>query len=121
MTLFRKKGIMNFLTALMSVVFLNLSFFHAELHAFDLKNENKALYEYLVDNFSSICEDEKDSASGESSEGESITKEINILKSSFDNINHGVLLVLAKNGYFIDAHLSDGIVFTKLQPPEILS
>jgi hypothetical protein len=119
MTLFRNKAIMHFLTTLTGVVFLNLSFFLTELSAIDLKHQNKSLYESLVKTFFNICEEEKDPLGGETSEKESLTKELDILISSFENMHGGFYLLLSKNTYFNAAHPSDGASFTIHQPPEV--
>lgn len=120
MTFFRNKAIMHFLTTIMAVAFLNLSFFLAELSAIDLKRENKALYESLVTTFFTICEEEKDPLGGESSENESLTKEIDILLSSFENRHEGFYITLSNNIYFHALHLSDGASFSIHQPPEAI-
>jgi hypothetical protein len=120
MTFFRNKAIMHFLTTITAVAFLNLSFFLAELSAIDLKQENKALYDSLVKTFFTICEEEKDPLGGETSENESLTKELDILISAFENSNSGFFITLSKNTHFNALHLSDGASFTIHQPPEVL-
>jgi hypothetical protein len=119
MKLFRNTHFLRPLATLAGLVFLNLSFFLTELNILDFKKNNKALYETLVLAFNTICEEEKDPLSGESSETESLNKELDVLLSSFENIQSGYVLVIIKNNPSCLHHPCDGTAASIHQPPEL--
>jgi hypothetical protein len=119
MTLFRNTHFSRSLATLAGLVFLNLSFFLTELNILDFKENNKELYETLVLTFNTICEEEKDPLSGESSETESLNKELYLLLSSFENVQAGYVLVIIKNNPSCLHHPCDGTSSSIHQPPEL--
>lgn len=115
---FRNTLFLRPLAILAGLVFLNLSFFLTELNILDFKKENEALYKTLVNTFSNICEEEKDPLSGESSETETLSKELDVLLAHFENSQLGFEIILNKNNPSCLDHPCDGAVMSIHQPPE---
>lgn len=117
MKLFRKEFSLRFFAILTGVVFLNMSFFLAELNALEFSKKNKALYESLVASLAGICEEEKDVFGGES-ETESLSKEVDIFVSLYENSGRGYSLTLSTNGSSQAHFPCDGALCNIHQPPE---
>lgn len=69
------------------LIFLNLSFFLAEVSALKIGKENKQLIENLVRIFSTVSEEEKDINTGESADtAASLAKEVDL--HLLDHVRH---------------------------------
>ena len=120
MNFFRKEWTLRILTTLSGIVFLNLSFFLAELNAFEFNKKDKALYEALVTSLSSISEEERDSMGGESgAETESLSKDIALYASYYQNLSEGYTFTLSTNGSSQSHFPCDGSLSKIHQPPEL--
>jgi hypothetical protein len=118
MSLFKNSILMRAMATLAALVFFNLSFFLTELNVLDFKTKNKALYETLVLTFNTLCEEEKDPLSGESSETETLTEEQDLLLSFFENLPSTYILLTLKNSPNDVHHPCDGTAASIHQPPE---
>lgn len=80
MKFFRVIPIRNIITVFTGIVFLNMSFFLAEIKALELDKHNKQLIENLIRSFSCISEEERDTATGSESHdsGFSSAKEVDL-------------------------------------------
>jgi hypothetical protein len=107
---------MRTLTILTGVVFLNLSFFLTELNVCDLKLENKTLYDSLVKTFFTICEEEKDPLSSDSSDNS--VNEIDLILSVFETEYKEYYSIQTKSRFFNMTFPNDGASFSIHQPPE---
>lgn len=122
MKFFRKEYSLRFFATLTGVVFLNLSFFLAELNALEFNKNNKALYDTLVSALAGISEEEKDVFGGESgAETESLSKEIDICLDLFQNLNRGYSFTVCTNGNSLAHFPCDGATSNIHQPPEYLA
>lgn len=119
MKIFRKEYSLRIFATLTGVVFLNLSFFLAELNALEFNKKNKALYETMVSALAGICEEEKDAFGGESgSETESLSKEIDICIDLLQHLGRGYSFTISSNGALHTHFLCDGATNNIHQPPE---
>lgn len=118
MLLFRNKCVRILMTSLAGLVFLNMSFFMAELSALDFKKNNKPLYEVLVKTFTTICEEEKDPFGGESSETESAGKELDLELSFFETVYKGYSITILQRNADSAHYPCDGTSWCVHQPPE---
>lgn len=119
MKFFRKEYALRFFATLTGVVFLNLSFFLAELNALEFNKKNKALYETIVSALAGISEEERDVFGGESSsETESLSKEIDIYLDLLQNISRGYSFTFSTNGNSHAHFPCDGATTNIHQPPE---
>ncbi len=119
MKFFRKEYPLRFFTTLSGIVFLNLSFFLAELNAFEFNKKDKALYEALVSCLSGISEEERDSLGGEAgSETESLSKEVLLCINYHQNMSAGYSFTLSTNGSSQSHFPCDGSLSKIHQPPE---
>lgn len=119
MKLFRKDSTLRFFATLTGIVFLNMSFFLAELNALEFNKKNKALYESLVASLAGISEEEKDVFGGESgSETESLSKEVDLFLTLYQNISRGYSFTISTNGSSQAHFPCDGALCSIHQPPE---
>jgi hypothetical protein len=119
MRFFRKEYSLRIFATLTGLVFLNLSFFLAELNALEFSKNNKALYETLVSALAGISEEEKDVFGGESgSETESLSKEIDICLDLFQHLSRGYFFTISTNGASLAHFPCDGATSNVHQPPE---
>lgn len=119
MKFFRKEYTLRLFATLTGVVFLNLSFFLAELNALEFNKKNKALYETIVSALAGVCEEERDVFGGESgSETESLSKEIDIFLDLFQNLSRGYSFTISTNGTSHAHFPCDGATSNIHQPPE---
>ncbi len=122
MKFFRKEYTLRFLTILSGIVFLNLSFFLAELNAFEFNKKDKALYEALVACLSGISEEERDPLGGESgSETESLSKEVVLCAIYHQHVSAGYSFTLSTNGSSLAHFPCDGSLSKIHQPPECIA
>ena len=120
MKLFRKKHISKLLSLFTGIVFLNLSFFLAEISALKIGKENKQLVENLVRIFSTVSEEEKDINAGESSDAAaSFAKEVDLhLSEQVRQFNTEFVIILK---VYADLHCqfsTSRFAETPSQPPE---
>lgn len=122
MRFFRKECPLRFFTTLSGIVFLNLSFFLAELNAFEFNKKDKALYEALVSCLSGISEEERDPVGGETgAETESLSKEVVLYVTYHQNLSAGYSFTLSNNGSSLSHFPCDGSLSKIHQPPEIIA
>lgn len=117
MKFFRKGYPLRFFTTLSGIVFLNLSFFLAELNAFEFNQKDKALYEALVACLSGISEEERDPLGGET-ETESLSKEVVLCAIYHQHLSGGYTFTLCTNGSSLAHFPCDGSLSKIHQPPE---
>lgn len=121
MKFFRNECSLRIFATLIGVVFLNLSFFLAELNALEFSKKNKALYDTIVSALAGISEEEKDVFGGESgSETETLSKEIDFCLVSFHNLSTGYSFTISLSGGKHIHFPCDGAPSNIHQPPEHL-
>jgi hypothetical protein len=120
MKFFRKKHIRKLMAVFTGIVFLNLSFFLAEVSALKIGKENQQLIENLVRIFSTVSEEEKDINTGESADpASSIVKEVDLhLAEHVRHFNTEFIIILKA---YADLHCQlskSRFAETPSQPPE---
>ena len=120
MKFFRLAYVRKSLTIFTGVVFLNLSFFLAEIKALELDKRNQQLIENLVRVFSNISEEEKDVFGGESHDsGSSSIKEVDLYVLDHGKSGSGSFITILKK--YQDTHNrlpKSRASETPSQPPE---
>lgn len=108
------------MTVFTGIVFLNLSFFLAEVTALKIGKENKQLVENLVRIFSTVSEEEKDINTGESADtASSFAKEVDLHLTEHVRQCNTEFIVILKVYADLHCQLSSSR-FTEIpsQPPE---
>ncbi len=118
MLLFRNKFVKQLLASIAGLVFLNMSFFMAELNVLDFKKNNRPLYDLLVETFSSICEEEKDSFGAEGAENENTGKELDVELSFVETQYNGYTSTIMRGNSESVHHPCNGTSWSVNQPPE---
>lgn len=120
MKFFRKSRVRRVMTVFTGIIFLNLSFFLAEVSALKIGNENKQLVENLIRIFSTVSEEEKDINSGEPKDaGFSTAKEIDLHLSEHIRQFNAEFVTILK--IYSDLHCQltkSRFAETPSQPPE---
>jgi hypothetical protein len=108
------------MTVFTGLVFLNLSFFLAEVTALNIGKENQQLIENLVRIFATVSEEEKDINTGESTDtASSLAKEVDLhLSEHLRQFNTEFVIILKA---YADLHCQlskSRFAETPSQPPE---
>ena len=120
MKFFRKKHIRKLMTVFTGIVFLNLSFFLAEVSALKIGKDNKQLIENLVRIFSTVSEEEKDINTGESADtAASFAKEVDLHLTEHTRHFNSEFIIILKVYADVYCQLSKSrFAETPSQPPE---
>lgn len=81
------------LTAFTGLVFINMSFFLAEMNALEIRKKNKALWENMVKVFAGVNEEEKDTGCEMAGESDSLFKEIDLELHAFASLPPSALML----------------------------
>ena len=118
MKFFRQIHFQRILTVVTGIVFLNMSFFLAELSYFEIGKENEKMLENLVRLVAGVSEEEKDGAHT-SSESSSMAKEVDLFIAHHPGDSHPGYTLVENNFHNIPANNpKSGMYETPLQPPE---
>lgn len=119
MKFFREAYIRKVMTVFTGIVFLNMSFFLAEVSALKLDKYDKKMLENLVRSFSCVSEEERDASAESTDTGGASVKEVDLyLVDHIRTFTEGYTLQLKNYGNYRDQMLTTRFAERPNQPPE---
>jgi hypothetical protein len=109
------------LTAFTGLVFINMSFFLAEMNALEIRKKNKVLWENMVKVFAGVNEEEKACGGELADEADPMTKEVDLEANIPDAITLHFIIVAKPAIHIEGAALRPGVFEIKNPPPKYLA
>lgn len=118
MNSWRQTQLRRILTAFTGLVFINMSFFLAEMNALEIQKKNKVLWENMVKVFAGVNEEEKGCGGELTDEADPLVKEVNLEATALTAITLHFIIVAKPNVHIKGAALRPGVFDIKNPPPK---